>query len=1025
MSKRASSPLLPFKNSLRPFFNDKKSLRYDAHLQRIRVSATPRLLPQILELVEDKPHYRFPGLGSTFPKDPKYIPDFRTRNFQPLPLAREFSLQVARINHHAEKLEAALRSTSQINRQMLAGSWDESEYYINNHESEFGHSLTIAKKALVVSLQLYGFSGFSKKYKALIKGHDNSAWGFTCRYIYDMLDPAFDPAKASRNWLAACARRGGGARWYGDIIEPLTLGFAPSSSDLAGYTMRAASLSLLDLLFSIWRAFVAVDASQEVQQAVGEIDPRIRSLLEEEFRTAEISIPSQYILPGLPATDLELFRASFIYNEFASVSEWRADLGRSAFSTSVEEQEAEQPLALRRMRQFTRNTGQAGLYEYDRSALNSWCKSLLGATPMAGGEQFLASLIGAEYIRTSTTGPISPDVMIDVIARHEDIHENLSRAELEDLQRQPTVQDNPLLEFLISETIYRKDRNLDKELERRASFMTMFASTGRSGIIPFLDSTKEKNLAAARRVARICTRGFLERLYLLMGSVKDVLETRLAVCQWLSANGEDETEANREESQALERELANLDARSDLDSTRIHVDEDALREWFEQVQAPLIKRYVQTVISEGLTSEYQSFLTFYNKLKEADESDENFLSDTQIGSEFVLLQIVERTLDAFKSNPTFGLAAYLSRRVRHGSLSGRILTPINRSIRKFTEGSDDVVRADIDAGRIGSDSDRAVVKAALDRWVAQLVSSIDHARRNIIQIRSPETPNGLIVAEWRTTGNVTYLDAMISQVRQRTFESKGEYDFFPDVYSLCWDILESDLANLRRFVTQDFQRNNSSDLKAIYQDLPFDQRVVARAIFQEVDASLAARAQEICGWFIRPVFRRDKYNLKTLINSTLSITRELDDKYEFSEKVEVEDTITVNRGGFEVIGDILFVLIGNAARHGRRGGCVMVSARSSESLPGNLTLEVSSTVDTDDQFNASRARISDFATAAENELDAAAVGEGFSGIKKIVSILRGIRGGVTEFEVTPSPTQRQFTFRVSIPAEITLGQRAG
>jgi hypothetical protein len=68
----------------------------------------------------------------------------------------------------------------------------------------------------------------------------------------------------------------------------------------------------------------------------------------------------------------------------------------------------------------------------------------------------------------------------------------------------------------------------------------------------------------------------------------------------------------REELEALERELGNLDARSDLDSTRVHVDEDSLREWFNETQKANVARYVQTAIAEGPDAAFESLVNYYS-----------------------------------------------------------------------------------------------------------------------------------------------------------------------------------------------------------------------------------------------------------------------------------------------------------------------------------------------------------------------------------------------------------------------------
>jgi hypothetical protein len=59
--------------------------------------------------------------------------------------------------------------------------------------------------------------------------------------------------------------------------------------------------------------------------------------------------------------------------------------------------------------------------------------------------------------------------------------------------------------------------------------------------------------------------------------------------------------------------------------------------------------------------------------------------DTEVGSEFLLVGIFAATLNTFATDKTFGLDAYLSRRIRHGTLSGYVVTPVSRALNRWVE----------------------------------------------------------------------------------------------------------------------------------------------------------------------------------------------------------------------------------------------------------------------------------------------------------------------------------------------------
>jgi hypothetical protein len=197
-----------------------------------------------------------------------------------------------------------------------------------------------------------------------------------------------------------------------------------------------------------------------------------------------------------------------------------------------------------------------------------------------------------------------------------------------------------------------------------------------------------------------------------------------------------------------------------LDSTRVHVDEESLREWFDETQKINIARYAQTVLAEGPHREYHSFLSYVSSAQErlASTSEDSSL-DAEIGSEFLLLNTVDASLRAFSTDRTFGLDSYLSRRIRHGTLNGHVMTPINRVLRRLAEKAAELGNTDSSIGDLIAKTSKF------------LLSELDHTRKNVIQINSAAHPEGLICVTWKTSVNIKYLDAMFARVRERVLET--------------------------------------------------------------------------------------------------------------------------------------------------------------------------------------------------------------------------------------------------------------
>jgi hypothetical protein len=822
--QRSPSAVSKARNSFRQFFNARKDEPYWKEMQAVRLQISPPDYPTIHAITEGNRYYPFPGLGNTFPSDEWRVPNLRFSKLTVLQGTREVALQVSRLNHHGSRLAKALKSLAQINWHLARHELDEVEAAIAAHKDAYGFSLVLAKKEFLSALERQGLSGLTRRYKALIGSHNNTAWALMCHYFYDMADPTFDPSRSARAWLAA-AQQPPAREWYCTILEDEVLTRSRNDSGLASTFLRYSGCSLLDLLILVWRKKAAHPDDQHMQRAFRQLDELLKALLIENFTELRVHIAGAYRLFDKSPPDVEVYRTSFFFDDIASVATWRCQVTRLVFDgifkiSSVDQDRASSSLdaaaaAIAATPQQCREVIES---------LTNWETGFLVPGTALANQDFLTAVVVAESLRVmQRRGSADTEAIAYLLASTEDVQLYVSMDTFDLLLNDAPARSSPLLRFVLRDMLYRKERSQDNELERRIAFMEMFHGHERASIVELLDEIASTSLDTAKLLARTCTRTFLERLYLMMTSVKDVLETRLGICRWFGSHVEEPDDSLKEEGEALERELANLDARSDLDSTRVHVDEDSLHEWFNNTQLPNANRYIQTVLAEDPESTFGSMLTFYSNKEKATSDEEDFTADTQIGSEFLLLGIFDATFKVFASDRTFGLDAYLSRRIRHGSLSGQILTPVNRVLRRLSEvgGLDQQLQEPSGATRL---------ELLANEWRSFLTRELDHIRKDIIQVKTSSNDTGLIQATWRTAANIAHLDAMIARVRSRVIDTEGAYDIFPDIFSLCWDCLESDLAQLRLYMARTFLPLATERLNYLFEELSYDDRIRAGGV---------------------------------------------------------------------------------------------------------------------------------------------------------------------------------------------------
>lgn len=498
-----------------------RNTTYWREFQKARIQSTPDSLVELYALVEENPKYPFSGLGNSFPLENRRFVDARIKDLTPLNLEKEVSIQVARINHYSDRIISALTSLSEINALVSAGRCELAQMLIDQHKSVFGPSICILKKELLCSLEIGSHTALSKKLKELVLGNENSAYSLINRFLYDFLDPTNDPARASRYWTDVSQQRPG-VDWWTKVIESSLYVCPVSKVALSNALLRLNAVCLLDLVICLWRACNLQPSWPELKNALDALDNNIRFILQEQFSSISLTVPKSYTVGAGSIADKTIYRLAFIFDEYANVFTPLADIQILSSQEALSNRNFDfrwlnaRPIAS--VTNAINATENIGISELPDD--NLFSMPFLTSDVEIKNTNFFYSIAAAEILRSSISN-LSEDAVVTILTHSSELQFYLSRQTIRTLRGAGVSQGSPLLQFLFSELQFRKSRSGDDELERRLCFMQMFPGGNRESILEFV---KQQHLNAprlARQIATLCNRRFLEKLFLLMSSVKE------------------------------------------------------------------------------------------------------------------------------------------------------------------------------------------------------------------------------------------------------------------------------------------------------------------------------------------------------------------------------------------------------------------------------------------------------------------------------------------------------------------------
>ncbi len=481
--------------------------------------------------------------------------------------------------------------------------------------------------------------------------------------------------------------------------------------------------------------------------------------------------------------------------------------------------------------------------------------------------------------------------------------------------------------------------------------------------------------AVAEHLIQTSDETFLSKLFQLIKNPNAAIEERASILEWYGNKVGDSSFLERAKNLRIDVQINK--EKGTIDDSRIYVDPVKFTQWINnQVLDNL------TILLESLPSHVDPGVVAISW----DKVKTGITVHDQLGS--LLLICYEE----FSSNKIFGIASYLGRRIRHGTLKGTGLSDVTHFAMeaKFRK---------LFLNREFEDAFKA--------WLKEYEGSLDQLRDHYLHIqdKSKEKPDGMIMRDFRSHNKRTAANHMLYDVIKSFDTNKSGVELPYIILEYCWRLIEEDLFTIRKFLMEKKAKYAVFRFESTH-DTSLKQREV-QEFCQELNSLTAEKFRMISSWFNKPSIASPSANITLLFKAVVSEIKGFFTYYSPSISVNEED-FTISGGAYFVIYDALYILIYNAAKYGKCDGILSMTI-SIEKSSNKASINILITSQITGEANMEDIKYSIY-SALEGDCEDALVIEGRSGIKKLRRMEQDSYIGGVKYEFGCDSIHASFNF---------------
>ena len=539
---------------------------------------------------------------------------------------------------------------------------------------------------------------------------------------------------------------------------------------------------------------------------------------------------------------------------------------------------------------------------------------------------------------------VSEDDLSSIMGSTSDLAKTINTDHIINLAANSSSQVAKIIWYLL---VARKSKKTGDSHRLRSLLQKLVKAEYDGDLVKFVGALSKKSHEVAEYTYEVCTEDFIAKLPHLIKSAAQITETRAALHKWMGEFKNEQRYLDRARNLLIDHQINRI--RNEIDDHRIYVDAARFSEW----------------INDELIRDLNTILTSLEHNQTLTTSDDPQLTN-----------LVELAYVNFCSNNIFGIASYLGRRIRHGTFKGHLYSSVlaYANSPKYKPLLSDSTFSD-----------------KWERWRQSYERSINAIIRESIHVESPTKRDGLLKPNLKALGKREVAQACVKSLIKVFAQTKSTVGFANTLTDYCWRIVEIDLKNVNSFL----KRQKAS---LINYELLNDLRVSAptyvwenellKEFARDIPRLINEKLTAMNGWFKRPVSVSPKASLSLLYKAVVAEVKETFDNFDVETDYIKESDVELVGGAYHDLYDAFYVVVYNAAKHGKKNGKVTRDFEIAISQDGKLSavlVTISSEIPDEEVVEEVVERLK---VKPEDDIDNAQVEEGRSGVRKLHQIAR-------------------------------------
>jgi len=531
------------------------------------------------------------------------------------------------------------------------------------------------------------------------------------------------------------------------------------------------------------------------------------------------------------------------------------------------------------------------------------------------------------------------------------------------------ILDSETSKIILYLLIAKKSRNeLDSHRLRRL-LQNLVLRDHNGQISQFVASMSKVSAAISEYSYDIFTEDFISQLSHIIKSSQEITETRAKLHEWMGDHTGETLYKDRARSILIDHQI-NL-VKDEIDDNRIYVDTSRFTEW----------------IQDNKLNELKSLFLILEHNDELSTTDDSQLFD-----------IINTCYFEFCSSKYFGIASYLGRRIRHGTFKGNLYS--------------DVISIESNYKFLNKDP---LLASKWNQWKLEHENNVDKMVREKLHIKSKQKKDGFLSPniDKQNPKKLEILRLCAKNLLDDYKKNNHVYGAPLLIADFCWRIAEVDLKSMNSFLKG--QKQTLINEKLINEIKSADCNInkgVLKDFSRDLQRILIDKLSIMYGWFKRPQSVSPKASLGLLYKAVVAEVKQTFKEFAPDTEIDELNDIEVVGGAYHVIYDAFYVVVFNAAKHGKVNGKVLRDFRIVNTDQGpSIYIEITSEI----KKNSTEAEVNEKLILGSNaDIENAQMHEDRSGITKLYNLEKyDVQFQIEKIECSNRKVTVKFLYRLA------------